>query len=109
MWVEYRAGNNHGNADGLSRRPPTEQVMTITQHLTKDLGDLQAAQLKGSLLEPIITALSNTDPISNTVPPGLEHVFLKDGILCRNFRQTSSSTGTTQLVLPISLHKIVLE
>ena len=106
--VKYRTGKNHSNADALSRRPSTEQVLTVTQHLQNDLSNLQAAQQNDSLLGPTVTALSNGSPLLTTKAPGLKHVFLKDGLLCCSFRQTSSSMGTTQIILPNSLHKTVL-
>ena len=107
--VKYRAGKNHGNTDALSRRLSTEQVLTVTQHLQNDLSNLQAAQQTDSLLGPMVAALSNGSPLPTTKAPRLKYVFLKDGLLCHSFKQTSSSMGTTQIILPNSLHKTVLE
>ena len=33
MYVEYRAGKYHTNADALSRIPPAEPVMSMTHNL----------------------------------------------------------------------------
>ena len=83
-----------------ANHPCTEQVLTMTQHLQNDLSNLQAAQQNDPLLRPIVTALSNGSPLPTTKAPGLKHVFLQDGLLCRSFRQTSSSIGITQIILP---------
>lgn len=108
--VRYRSGRTHTNADALSRRPPTEPIISVVQHeLGKDLGDLRSAQLADPDLAPIITALSSHSALPSNIAPSLKHVYLCDGLLCRNFRQSSSSTTRIQFILPASLKKKVLE
>ena len=86
--VKYRGGKNHSNAVALSRRPTTEQVLTVTQHLQNDPSNLQPAQQNDLLLGLIVTALSNGNPLPTAQAPGLKH---EDGLLW----QTSSSMGIT--------------
>ena len=108
--VEYRSGKTHTNADALSRLPPTEPIISvIQQQLGKDLGDLRSAQLADPDLAPIITALSSHSVLPSNIAPGLKNVFLSDGLLCRNFRQSSSSRAHIQFILPTSLRRAVLQ
>ena len=108
--VEYRSGKTHNNADALSRRPATEPIISvIQQQLRKGLGDLQSAQSSDPDLAPIITALSLHNALPSNIAPGLKNVFLHDGLLCRNFRQSSSSSNQIQFILPTSLKRTVLQ
>ena len=106
--VKYRSGRTHNNADALSRRPPSESI-SIIQQLGKNHGDLQSAQLADPDLAPIITALSSHSALPSNIAPGLKNVFLCDGLLCRNFRQSSSSRNLIQIILPTSLKRNILQ
>ena len=59
-------------------------------------------------LAPIITALTSHSTLPSNITPGLRNVFLRDGLLCRKFRQ-SSSGDQIQVILPTSLRTTVLQ
>ena len=109
--VQFRSGKIHKNADTLSRRPATEPVISvIQQQLGRDLHMLQSAQLADQDLAPIITALTSHSTLPSNIAPGLHmrNVFLRDGLLCRKFRQ-SSSGDQIQVIMPTSLRTTVLQ
>ena len=100
--VEHRPGRAHGNADALSRQPPTDPIISvIQQQLGKNLDDLQSAQLADPDLARIITALSSYSTLPSNIAPGLKNAFLCDGLLCRNF-QESSLSSTQKQVIPLT-------
>ena len=108
--VQYRSGKTHKNADALSRRPATEPMISvIQQQLGQDLSVLQSAQLADPDLAPIITALASQNALPSNTAPGLKNVFLRDRLLCRKFRQSSSSGNQIQVILPTSLKTTILQ
>ena len=69
---------------------------------------------KGQLIEPelatVITLLKEKKALHGTaIAPGLRRSFLKDGILCREYVDSSSNTKHIQLVVPSDLHEVILK
>ena len=100
--VEYRSGKNHENADALSRIPSTEHMMAAIQELNADVDALKESQLADEQLRPIIKALQEGKPPLSNSAPGLQWDFAQDGLLRCKFRESSSSSATTQLVIPVT-------
>ena len=101
----HRPGKNHANADAMSRLHPIHPILPVLHQTIADLTALKAAQQTDDSLSQIITTLSQGNP----VPPGLRHVFLQHGILCRPYQPSSSSTRHTQIVIPNTLIHSVLQ
>ena len=106
--VEYKPGKNHENADAMSRRPSTEQVLAVIQELNTDVDALKESQLADAQLRPVIKALQERKPLPSNSAPGLRQAFVQDGLLCRKFRESSSTSATTQLVIPRDVKDVVL-
>ena len=106
---EYKPGNTHNNADTLSRIPPAVPAVTVIHEWTGNMDLLREAQGKDSKLSPVIRALTNGKPLPLSTPPGLRKAFIHDGLLCRQFRQSSNLATKTQLVIPDSMKDIVLQ
>ena len=80
--MEYRPGKNNSNADVMSRRPSTDEVVALIQDLTTDMDALKENQLSDVQLAPVVEALKGGRPPPTDSAPGLRRVFLQDGILC---------------------------
>ena len=106
--VEYKPGKNHQNADALSRIPSTEQVMAVIQELNTDVDALKESQLADAQLRPIIKAPQEGKPPPSNSAPGLRRAFVHDGLPRLKFRESSSSSATTQLVIPCDMRDLVL-
>ena len=90
------------NVDTLSR------ITSITPESSTTFKSICEAQLKDDQLAPIVKALSDGTSFPNKVAPGLRQAFLHNGVLYRQFRQSSMSPTTAQLVIPNSMRDIVL-
>ena len=55
--MEYRPGKNNSNADVMSRRPSTDEVVALIQDLTTDMDALKENQLSDVQLAPVVKAL----------------------------------------------------
>ena len=99
---------NHENADAMSRRPSTEQVVEVNQELNTVVDVLKESQLADTQLRPIIKALQEGKSPQSNSAPGLRRAFVHDGLLCRKFRESSSTSATTQLVIPCDVKDVVL-
>ena len=105
----HRPGKNHANADAMSRLHPIHPILPVLHQTIADLTALKAAQQTDDSLSQIITTLTQGNPVPPDVPPGLWHVFLQHGILCRPYQPSSSSTRHTQIVIPSTLIHSVLQ
>ena len=76
--VKYRPGKNHENADAMSRKPSTEQVMAVIQELNTDADALKESQLAEAQLRPGIKALQEGKPPPSNSAPGLRRAFAQD-------------------------------
>ena len=56
----------------------------------------------------LLRPLSDGVPLPSNVAPGLRRAFLNNGVLYRQFRQSSKSPSTAQLVVPSSMKNTVL-
>ena len=74
-------------------------VLGVFHQLSPPLANIKADKL----FLPIISALNSNSPLPTDVPPGLKRVALKEGVLCRHFRLSSSLEGHLQLVIPVTL------
>ena len=74
-----------------------------------DLDSMKAAQLNDARLSGMITALTSSQPVPSDVAPGLKHVFLQEGVLCRMYQASSSAAEHPQIVIPDSLKHTVLD
>jgi len=104
----HRPGKYHANADAMSRMYVVHPILPVLHQATADLGTLQTAQQANDSLSRIISTLSQGLPIPADVAPGLQRVFLQDGILCRMHQPSSSSPRHTQIVIPNTLTHTVL-
>ena len=66
-------------------------------------------QGKDSKLSPVIRALTNGDPLSQSTPLELQKAFIHEGLLCQQFCPSSDLATRTQLVIPDSMKDIVLQ
>jgi len=119
---KYRPGKCLGNADTLSRIPPSsresspsedkeDQTIAVVQTSTWPLSDsdrIKEAQHKDPYLATVIKAVELGES-----PPGLTRqknkIFLKDGVLCRRFRESSTTPAITQILIPIDLRPTILQ
>ena len=106
--VEYRPGKNHGNADALSRRHPTQQAMAVIQEWGADVDTLKENQLADAQIAPVVEALQEGKPPPSNSSPRLRRAFIQNGLLYHKFRESSLSVATTQLVVPCTMKSMVL-
>ena len=106
---EYKPGKNHGNADAMSRRPPSVDVVATVHQLELDPHKMKSAQLADEKLAPVIKELEKGEPLPASSAPGLRKTFLQNGLLCRKFQSTFSSAAKTQLEIPSNMKEIVLQ
>ena len=104
---QHRSGKLHGNADALSRVP--NPVFNVLHQLATSLDTIRTAQAADGTLSNLLKALSGGGTIPASVAPGFKHAFLQDGVLCRPFQSSSSSSSHTQIVIPSSLQSTVLQ
>ena len=90
------------NVDTLSR------ITSIIPESSATFESISGAQLKDDQLAPIVKALSDGTSFPSKVAPGLRQAFLRNGVLYRQFRQSSMSPMTAQLVVPNSMKDVVL-
>jgi len=84
-------------------------VFPVLYQLAANLDTIKTAQTADSTLSDLIKALASGCPTPTNVAPGLRHVFLQDGVLCRSFQPSSSATSHTQVVIPTGLQSTVLQ
>lgn len=77
--------------------------------LATNLDAIKTAQVADTTLSNVMKALTSGCPIPTNVAPGIRCVFLQDGVLCRPFQSSSSTTCHTQIVIPASLKTTVLQ
>ena len=106
---EYKPGKAHGNADTMSRRPSTDDKVTVIHQMDMKSEDLSKAQRADDTLLPIIKALEDGKPLKQSVPPGLRKAFIEKGLLCRHYQSSTSSSAHTQLVIPTSMTATILQ
>jgi len=75
----------------------------VLRQLATSLDTIRTAQAADSTLSNLMKALSGGGTIPTSVAPGFKHAFLQDGVLCRPFQSSSSSSCHTQIVIPSSL------
>ena len=113
---QYKPGRYHGNADALSRKGLQSQkcgdctVAAVEELLSQStLDTFGKAQADDPQLGPVIEALKGAVALPSTIVPGLRKTFLQDCLLCRKFRASSQDSVHTQLVVPCSHIKIILQ
>ena len=108
--VEYKKGTSHSNADTLSRRPPDSVMITAVETYTflADRAVLTEAQTADSQLASIKFQLEQGAAIE-CGSPGLRKCFLKDDLICREYKESATQLTHTQIVIPESLKTIVLK
>lgn len=108
---QYKPGRLHTNADTLSRIPSRDDTVAAIEELTSEgtLHTFLKAQEEDPALGKVIEALKNGTVFPSCTVPGLKKTFLQDGLLCRKFRASCSDSVRTQLVVPESHVKIILE
>ena len=84
---EYKPGKNHGNADAMSRRPPSVDVVATVHQLELDPHKMKSAQLADEQLTPVIKALEKGEPLPASSTPGLRKTFLQMDSCVENFNQ----------------------
>ena len=84
------------------------RVASIIPKYSGSLESIYEAQQKDEQSLTVIKALSDGVPLPSNVAPGLCRAFLNNGVLYRQFRQSSKSPSTAQLVVPSSMKNTVL-
>ena len=70
-----------------------------------DPDNMRRTQLANEQLAPVIKALEEGKPLPASSAPGLHKTFIQNGLLCREFQSSSSSTtAKTQQVILKQLH-----
>ena len=59
-------------------------------------------------LSPIYSHIEQGTPLPKC-PPGLRHCFIRDGVLCRNYKEPSTNVVHVQFVIPQVLRDIVIK
>ena len=106
--VGIQTQENHENADAMSRIPSTEQVIAVIQELNTNVDALKESQPTDAQLRPVIKALQEGKSPQSNSAPGLRLAFVQDALLCCKFRASSSSSATTELVIPCDMRGVVL-
>ena len=101
LQIVYKPGKQHTNADALSRTPAKVGAVQLQDLLTINL----KMQAQDPELATVITL--NESLKSPAVAPGLKRSFFKDGILCREYTD-SSNTSHVQLVVPSDMREVIL-
>ena len=83
--------------------------MAVIYQLEIEPEDLCKAQRADEVLTQIIKTLEEGKPLAQGVPPGLRKAFIQNGLLCRNYQSSSTSTTNIQLVIPTSMKTTILQ
>ena len=108
--VQYRPGQEHANADVLSRRPAHMDsfIATIWEVGTfSDWSEIKEAQAADIKISNTIKVIKQNEPV-NGRDCLRGKFFIQDGVLCRKFREFRGAQATTLIVLPRSLTNQVL-
>ena len=122
----YKPGKSLGNADALSRiptssmdsLPPSDGAPKDTVNETAAVVNnvwclehpdkISKAQHDDTYLSTVIKAVELGEP-----PPGLtrqtDRIFLKNGILCRTFRESTMAPKIIQILVPIDCRQTILQ
>ena len=107
---EHKSDSSNSNADTLSRMPPPSEslpTMAVDETSLANPATLLTAQLNDPQLAILRQHIEKgTSP--SGCPPGLQKCFIKDSIICREFKETGTQLTHTQLVVPPSLRNVVL-
>ena len=109
--IKYKQGSKHVNADVISRKPsPTSSISVLTSELPlfTSVSDLIKAQKEDPQLARVRAAIEQGKAISDG-PPGLRQCYIQDDILCRPFKDSSTSYTRTQFVIPQVLKEVILK
>ena len=102
LQIVYKPGKQHANANALSRTPVKVGAVQLQDLLTIIL------KRQDPELATAITLLTNNEPLkSPAVAPGLQRSFFKDGILCREYTD-SSNTSYVQFVVSSDMREVIL-
>jgi len=101
---QYRSGKLNGNADRIPN-----PVFPVLRELATSLDTIRTAQAADGTLSNLMKTLSGGGTIPAIVAPGFKRAFLQDGVLCRSFQASSSSSCHTQIMIPSNLQSIVLQ
>jgi len=106
---EYKSGASNSNADALSRIPPApENLLTTVDEISLANPDtLKNAQLNDPDLA-ILKQHIKQGTVPRGCPPGLRKCFIKDDIICRQFKEVATQLSHTQMVVPASLTNVIL-
>ena len=130
--IEHRRGRSHGNADALSRLPcrqcgrdshhvdTTNPVFVIALQ-NQSVSSLRESQLADDSIGPLLQGMEEgqkplaTSSSSRVKGPAYrrllqmwDQLVVRDGLLFRQFEDTSGSSSHLQLVVPAAMRKEVL-
>ena len=110
LQISYKPGKTHTNADALSRTVQDNSSPSITTiHCSDTLDMTRSAQNQDNELVKLIEGLENgSNQLPPDLAPGLHKAYLKNGVLCRTYQDSSTKLNHTQLVVPSSLKDTVL-
>ena len=108
---EYKSGASHSNTDTLSRIPPVSENLltaTVDEVSLANPDTLKVEQLRDPELAVLKQHLEQ-GTVPSGCPPGLRKCFIKDGIICREYKEVATQLVHTQSVVPHSLRTVVLK
>ena len=109
--IAYKKGTNNSNADALSRRPPDNHPTVSAVGTCIPLADsdtLANAQQNDSQLADLKCHIEQ-GTLPQRCPRGLCKCFIKDGLLCREYKDSTSQMTYLQIVVPPSLKTMILQ
>ena len=95
--IKYKPGKQHGNVDGLSRTPVSDDTLVTSITCLGDLKTIQEAQQSDERILKIIIAVKSGDSSQH-----YKRYFWKEGLLYRSYKDPRHSPEISQLVIPSS-------
>ena len=109
--LKYKQGSKHTNADALSRQKPTTppvSVITNISPLSVSKDDLIQLQKEDSQLSAVREHIEQGTTLPKC-PPGLLRCYLQEGVLCRQYKESSTGAIHVQFVIPQSLKDTIVK
>ena len=109
--LKYKQGLKHTNADAVSRQQPTPAPVSTLSNVSPLLvskDDLIHHQKEDIQLSAVREYIEQGIALPKC-PPGLHRCYLQEGVLCRQYKESSTGTTHVQFVVPQSLKETVMK
>ena len=109
--LKYKQGSKHTNADALSRQQPTPVPVSTLSNVSPLLvskDDLIHHQKEDTQLSAVREHIEQGIALPKC-PPGLHRCYLQEGVLYRQYKESSTGTTHVQFVIPQSLKETVMK